>query len=148
METSEIEMPEVETPRRRKKWYAAITAPLLLLIAFVIVIGIYSNFNRPPEVDVTIAGFSPQNVEIIEGETIHFVNKSSITQVLCLGSNQHCDSSGIDPTSIIPSALAGSGIRLAPGQAQNVIFTTYDTYTVTSATSPGLNLTVTVDSGS
>lgn len=146
METNEIETPEVETPRRAKKWFAAITAPLLLIVAFVIVVGIYSNFHTPPEVDVTVAGFSPQSVVITEGETIHFVNKSAITQVICLGSNQHCDSTAIDPTVIDPSALAGSGIRIAPGQAQNVIFTTYDTYTITSTTSPGLNLTVNVNS--
>lgn len=146
METSEIDTPEMETPRRRKRWYAAITAPLLLIVAFVIVVGIYSNFHTPPEVDVTVAGFSPQNVNITEGETIHFVNKSSITQVLCLGSNQHCDSTAIDPTVIDPSALAGSGIRIAPGQTQNVTFTTYDTYNITSTTSPGLNLSVNVNS--
>lgn len=146
METSEIETPEEQMPRRKKKWYAAITAPLLLIVAFVVVVGIYSNFHVPPEVDVTAIGFSPQTIEITEGETIHFVNKSLVTQVICLGSNQHCDSTAIDPTVIDPSALAGSGIRIAPGQGQNVTFTTYDTYTVTSTTSPGLNLTVTVDS--
>ena len=146
METSEIDTPEMETPRRKKRWYAAITAPLLLIVAFVIVVGIYSNFHTPPEIDVTVAGFSPQNIVITEGEAIHFVNKSAITQVICLGSNQHCDSTAIDPTVIDPSALAGSGIRLAPGQTQNVTFSTYDTYTVTSTTSPGLKLTVIVNS--
>ncbi|MGB8344800.1 MAG: hypothetical protein WCD86_07945 [Ktedonobacteraceae bacterium] len=146
METSAIETPEEEMPRRKKKWYAAFMAPLLLIVAFVIVVGIYSNFHTPPDVDVTVAGFSPQSVVITEGETIHFVNKTSITQIICLGSNQRCDSTAIDPTVIDPSALAGSGIRIAPGQAQNVIFTTYDTYYVTSTTSPGLNLTVNVNS--
>lgn len=146
METSEIETPEEQMPRRKKKWYAAITAPLLLLVAFIIVVGVYSNFHTPPEVDVTSIGFSPQNIEITEGGTIHFVNKSSVTQVICIGSNQHCDSTAIDPTIFNPSALAGTGIRIAPGQGADVTFNSYDTYNITSTTSPGLNLMVTVDS--
>jgi plastocyanin len=140
------EMPQEEIPRRKKKWYAAITAPLLLLVAFIVVVGVYSNFHTPPEVDITLVGFSPQNIVLTEGESINFVNKSSVTQVICIGSNQRCDSTAIDPTVFDPSSLAGPGIRIAPGQGEDVTFTTYDTYTITSATSPGLNLTVIVNS--
>lgn len=140
------ELPEEEIPRRRKKWYAAITAPLLLLVAFIVVVGVYSNFHSPPEVDITAIGFSPQNITITEGETINFVNKSSVTQVICIGSNQRCDSTAIDPTVFDPSAIASTGIRIAPGKGQDVTFTTYDTYAITSTTSPGLNITVTVTS--
>ena len=112
------------------------------MLAFAIVIAAYESLHKPPEVDVMLNGFSPQKLEITEGQTIHFVNHSStITQVICLGTNNHCD-----PFAALPRGLKSPGIRLAPDQAKDVIFDFYGTFHVTSLMGSDMNLTVTVDS--
>lgn len=109
----------------------------LLAVAAVAVINRANQ--KPPEVDITANGFSQQNITIMEGDTIHFVNSSSgITQTLCLGQDQVC-SSAFDPPE-----LKSPGLRIAPGQSKDVVFTLEGTYDVTSTTAPGMNLTVTV----
>ena len=118
----------------------AISAPLLFVGAIVLVIALYIHFHMSPEVDVMTTGFAPHNIEISEGETIRFVNRSSTTQVLCLGSDQRCDL-----TATLPRSLTSPGVRIVPGQAKDVVFDTYGTFTITSTAAPGLNLTVTVD---
>ena len=86
-------------------------------------------------------GFVPHTIEIPEGETIRFVNQSStITQTLCLGTNQHCDSN-----LLLPRGLINPGIQIFPGQSKDVVFDTFGTFTITSTAAPGINLTVTVD---
>ena len=128
--------------KRTKVLFSIIGIPLLFVIAFAIVIVAYESLHKPPEVDVMPNGFSPQNLEITEGQTIHFVNiSSSKTQVLCLGINNHCD-----PNAELPRGLKSPGIRLAPGQAKDVVFDFYGTFHVTSIMGSGINLTVTVDS--
>ena len=119
----------------------SISAPLLFVIAFVIVIAIYLTSHKPPEVQVMTTGFVPQTIEIPEGETIRFVNPSStITQTLCLGMNQHCD-----PNQLLPRGIASPGVRIQPNQSKDVVFDTFGTFTITSTSVPGINLTVTVD---
>ncbi len=128
--------------KRTRVLFSIIGIPLLFVISFAIVIAVYENFHKPPEVDVMSNGFSPQKLEITEGQTIHFVNHSStITQILCLGTNNHCD-----PYTALPRGLKSPGVRLAPGQAKDVVFDFYGTFHVTSTMGSGMNLTVTVDS--
>jgi plastocyanin len=132
----------VNVSKRTKVLFSVIGIPLLFVIAFAIVIVAYESFHKPPEVDVMSNGFSPQKLEITEGQTIHFVNhSSSITQVLCLGMNNHCD-----PYAALPRGLKSPGIQLAPGQAKDVVFDFYGTFHVTSTIGSAMNLTVTVDS--
>jgi plastocyanin len=132
----------MKVSRHTKVLFSIIGIPLLFVITFAIVIAAYESFHKPPEVDVMSNGFSPQQLEITEGQTIHFVNHSStITQVLCLGTNNHCD-----PYAALPRGLKSPGIRLAPGQAKDVVFDFYGTFHVTSLIGSGMNLTVTVDS--
>jgi hypothetical protein len=127
--------------RRTKIILTSISAPLLFIVAFVLVITIYSMNHKPPEVQVMTSGFVPQTIEIPEGESIRFVNQSTtITQILCLGINQHCDTA-----ILLPRGLASPGVRIAPDQAKDVLFDTYGTFSITSTALPGLNLTVTVD---
>ena len=122
--------------------FAVVGIPLLFVLSFAIVIIAYENFHQPPQVDVTTTGFSPQQLEIPEGQVVHFVNNSStLTQVICLGTNNHCD-----PYAALPRGLKSPGIRLAPGQAENVVFDFYGTFHVTGLKGTGMNLTVTVDS--
>ncbi len=128
--------------KRMRVLFAVIGIPLLFVIAFAIVIIAYESLHKPPQIDVTTTGFTPQQLEITEGQTVHFVNNSStITQVICLGTNNHCD-----PYAALPRGLKSPGIRLAPGQAENVVFDFYGTFHVTGLIGTGMNLTVTVDS--
>ncbi len=128
--------------KRAKLLLTAIGIPLLFVIAFVLVITAYNSFHKPPEVDMMTTGFVPQKIEITEGETIHFVNRSTtITQVLCLGTDKRCN-----PYAVLPRGLKSPGIRIAPDQAKDVVFDFYGTFHVTSIVVPGMNLTVTVDS--
>ncbi len=128
--------------KRAKVLLTAIGIPLLFVIAFILVIAAYNSFHKPPEVDMMKTGFVPQKLEITEGQTIHFVNRSStITQVLCLGTDKRCD-----PYAVLPRGLKSPGIRIAPDQAKDVVFDFYGTFHVTSIVVPGMNLTVTVDS--
>jgi plastocyanin len=127
--------------RRLKILVTFIGVPLLFVIVFILVIAAYNTFHKPPEVDMMTTGFVPQTIEITEGETIRFVNRSSTTtQVICLGIDNHCD-----PYSVLPRGLKSPGIRIAPNQANIVVFDFYGTFHITSTTVPGMNLTVTVD---
>ena len=136
-------------PKRIKILFISIAAPLLFVVAFVVVIAVYSTFHKTAEVTVTASGFAPQQIEIVEGETIHFANQSStITQTLCLGSDTHCDRSYLLSLKLPPLVLLQSpGLRLAPDQAKDVVFNNAGTFTVTSTVVPRTNLTVTVDAG-
>jgi plastocyanin len=127
--------------KRAKLLLSAIGIPLLFVVAFVVVIAAYNSYHKPPEVDMTTTGFVPQTIEITEGETVHFVNRSStITQVLCLGTDKRCD-----PLAALPRGLTSPGIQIAPDQAKDVVFDFYGTFHVTSIAIPGMNLVVTVD---
>jgi plastocyanin len=131
----------MKVTKRTKVLFTMIGIPLLFVIAFAVVIAAYESFHKSPEVDVMLNGFAPKQLEITEGETIHFVNRSSsITQVLCLGANNRCD-----PYAVLPRGLKSPGIRIAPGQAKDVVFDFYGTFHVTSIRGSGMNLTVTVD---
>ena len=134
--------------RRVKILFISISAPLVFVVAFVLVVAIYTHFYRPTEVDVMNSGFTPQAIEIPEGTTIHFVNRSStVTQVLCLGSDQRCERTvpvlSVQPPP--PHVLLGSGIRIAPDHAKDVYSDTAGIFHITSAVAPGMNLKVTVD---
>ena len=126
--------------RRSRTILISVSAPLLLIIGFAIVIFVYLNFHQPPVIDMTATGFAPQSVEISEGETIRFVNQSStVTQVLCVGTSQRCDTSAVDPRVFVTPN------RFTPGQAKVLLFDTPGTYTITSTVTPNMNLTITVD---
>ena len=132
----------MKVSKRTKVLFTLIGIPLLFVITFALVIAAYESFHKPPEVDVMSNGFTPQSLEIPEGQTVHFVNRSTtITEVICLGTNNHCD-----PYAALPRGLKSPGVRIAPDQAKDVLFDFYGTFHVTSITGSGMNLTVTVDS--
>lgn len=135
--------------KRTKSLLVSISAPLLFLMAFAIVVVAYNDFHKPPEVDVAATGFAPQQVEINEGETIHFVNRSStVTQFLCLGTNRQCDSVAFHTLQLPPIVLRSPGVRIPPGQAKDIIFDADGTFHITSTVDPNVNMTVTVDATS
>ena len=131
----------MKVSKRTKVLFTLIGIPLLFVITFALVIAAYESFHKPPEVDVMSNGFTPQSLEIPEGQTVHFVNRSStITEVICLGANNRCD-----PYAALPRGLKSPGVRIAPGQAKDVVFDFYGTFHVTSIMGSAMNLTVTVD---
>jgi plastocyanin len=140
----------MKMPRRGRALFIAIAAPLVFVLAFAVVVVAYAHFHMPPEVDMMTTGFTPQSIEIPEGEAIHFVNRSStITQILCVGSDMRCDRPGLISPLLVPAprSLQSPGASIAPQQAKDVVFDTEGTFHITSAVVPGMNLTVTVDAG-
>lgn len=131
--------------KRTKTLFISISAPLLFVIAFILVPVAYNDFHKPLEVDVMVSGFTPQQIQINEGETIHFVNRSStVTQFLCVGTNSQCDNTAFLSLKLPPPALHGPGVRIAPGQAKDIIFDTDGTFSITSTVDANVNMTVTV----
>ena len=126
--------------RSRKIILYLVVPPLLLALAIALVVFLYLQFHKAPEMDLTSKGFSLSAIEINEGETIHFVNQSNVTQVLCLGVDSVCDAQAV-----APKALKMPGIQLKPGDAIDVAFEQYGVYNVTSTNVKGVNLKVTVD---
>ena len=126
--------------RNRKILLYLVLPPLLFVVAAALVIFLYLQFHKAPEMDLTPKGFSLSAIEINEGETIHFVNQSNVTQVLCLGQDATCVANAL-----APKALKTPGIQLKPGDAIDVAFEQYGTYNITSTNVKGINLKVTVD---
>lgn len=126
--------------RTRKILLYLVIPPLLFIVAIALVIFFYLQFHKAPELDLTSKGFSLSTIEINEGETIHFVNQSSVTQVLCLGQDATCDAGAI-----APRVLKMPGIQLKPGQAIDVAFEQFGVYNITSTNVKGINLKITVD---
>ena len=126
--------------RSRKILLYLVMPPVLFAVAIALVLFIYLQFHKAPEMDLTSKGFSLSAVEINEGETIHFVNQSNVTQVLCLGVDRVCDTNAV-----APKALKMPGIQLKPGAAINVVFEQYGIYNITSTNVKGVNLKITVD---
>ncbi len=131
--------------KRVKVVFISISAPILFIGAFLLVILAYNQFHQPPEVDVMTTGIAPQNIEITEGQSIRFVNRSpSTTQILCLGTNRSCDGVPYLTLQLPPQEFKSPGLRLAPGQAKDIVFDTDGIFHVTSTVVPGINLTITV----
>ena len=126
--------------RTKKILLSLVIPPVLFVIAGALVIFFYLHFHQSPEMVLTSKGFSSSAIEINEGETIHFVNQSNVTQVLCLGQNATCDT-----RALAPKALKMPGIELKPGATIEVSFEQYGTYNITSANVKGINLKITVD---
>ncbi|GAC1520869.1 MAG: hypothetical protein NVS3B14_22570 [Ktedonobacteraceae bacterium] len=119
-----------------------VVPPVILVVACALVVFLYLQFHKAPEMDLTPKGFSLSTLEITEGESVRFVNQSSVTQVLCLGLNNVCDANAV-----APKVLKTPGVQLKPGDSINVVFEQFGTYLITSANVKGVNLTITVDEG-
>ena len=128
--------------RTRKILLYWVAPPSLILVAVALVIFFYLQFHKPPEMDLTSRGFSLSTIEINEGESIHFVNQSNVTQVLCLGQDNVCYTDAV-----APKILKTPGVQLKPGAAIDVVFEQYGTYVLTSSNVKGVNLKITVDAG-
>ena len=126
--------------RTRKIVLYLIVPPVLFAVVIALVIFFYLQFHKAPEMDLTSNGFSLSAVEISEGESIHVVNQSNMTQVLCLGLDKVCDAHALAPKSLILP-----GAQLKPGASITVVFEQYGIYNITSTNVNGVNLKVTVD---
>lgn len=126
--------------RTKKIVLYLVVPPVLFMVAIALVVFFYLQFHKAPEMDLTSKGFALSTIEINEGETIHFVNQSNVTQILCLGQDATCDAGAV-----APKTLKTPGIQLKPGEAINVAFEQYGVYNITSTNVKGINLKVTVD---
>jgi len=91
-----------------------------------------------PEVDMIRSSFVQSTLTINPGDTITFVNSSDgVKQVLCVGSNQKCSPRDFGT----PPELAG-GLTLLPGESMSVAFPNNGDYTITSETTPMMNITI------
>lgn len=109
-----------------------------LLVTFVIGGVLYSLFVNP-YVSMTRTGFVRNSVDLSTGEILSLQNAADgVTQVLCIGVNQKCQ-----PESGAPDVL-NHGLRVRPGQVVTVTFNTPGGYSITSETTPGMNLSIDV----
>ena len=92
-----------------------------------------------PYVSMTRTSFVRASVSLSNGETLHLQNPADgVTQILCIGVDQKCQ-----PENGAPAAL-NHGIRVLPGQSVTIPFDTDGDYHITSATAPGMNLSIDV----
>ena len=126
--------------RTKKILLYLVVPPALFIVAIALVVFFYLQFHKAPEMDLTSKGFSLSAIEINEGETIHIVNQSNVTQVLCLGQDATCDAGAV-----APKALKMPGIQLKPGATIDVAFEQFGVYNITSTNIKGINLKITVD---
>ncbi|HEY0753528.1 MAG TPA: hypothetical protein VGD98_06165 [Ktedonobacteraceae bacterium] len=110
----------------------------LLLLAFIAVGWLWSSFINP-YVGMTRTSFIRNSVSISNGESLHLQNPADgVTQIICIGVNQKCQ-----PENGAPGAL-NHGMRIQPGQRVTITFANNGEYHITSATTPGMNLSVDV----
>lgn len=109
-------------------------------------IGLFWHVFVNPNISMTSTGFLRTTaVDINDGDTIHFRNPANgVTQILCIGVDQHCQPKSGDPSQL------DSGLIVQPGQTVSVAFDTDGMYQITSKTTPNMNITINVttsDSG-
>ncbi len=114
-----------------------------IFILAMIATTLYWVFFINPYVGMTSTGFMRTSVGISSGDTLHFQNPvHGVTQVLCSGTNQRCQTEGGAPKAL------QQGIRVLPGQTVDIKFDTDGSYHITSKTTPNMNLTITVSAPS
>jgi len=120
----------------RRKFFASIIGIALLTVVIVAVIwGTLIN----PYVGMTRTSFLRNSVSIDNGDTLHLQNPANgVTQLLCIGVDQKCQEETGAPGTL------NHGIRVKPGQSITITFATDGDYQITSATTPGMNLSIDV----
>jgi hypothetical protein len=110
---------------------------LLLIVAFCSLVW-FVSLN--PSIDMTRTGFlRTATVNINDGHAIDFSNSNNgVTQILCVGVDQHCQPSAGDPPQL------DCGLVIQPGQTVSVVFDFDGEYQLTSKTTPHMNITVSV----
>jgi hypothetical protein len=112
---------------------------IIFLLAATVVWTILFTIFVNPYVSMTHTGFTRNSVNLSTNETLNVQNVADgATQVLCIGVNQKCrQESGA------PDAL-NHGLRVQPGQRVTITFNTPGSYSITSETTPDMNLSVDV----
>jgi len=112
---------------------------IIFLFAATVVWTILFTIFVNPYVSMTHTGFTRNSVNLSTNETLNVQNVADgATQVLCIGVNQKCrQESGA------PDAL-NHGLRVQPGQIVTITFNTPGSYSITSETTPDMNLSVDV----
>ena len=108
-----------------------------LAIIGVVVYGFIWSVFINPNVNMTSTAFTRGSVDISTGDSLHFQNPANgVIQVLCIGVDQHCSSA-----TGAPGEISG-GLRVAPGQTVTVIFPNEGDFSITSETTPHMNITI------
>jgi hypothetical protein len=128
--------------KRVRRWqgYLGLTAIVILIVGIVSIFVLLYRYNTAnPNIDMTRTGFTRTSVHINPGETLHFQNPADgVMQVLCIGVDQRCQ-----PEYVGPPFYRGLTIR--PGQTVDVVFEASNVYSITSTTTPHMNITISVD---
>ena len=118
-------------------------AGIVVLALFIIAtsVGVFWSFFINPNIGMTRTGFMrTATVDITVGDAVYFRNPANgVTQILCVGTDQHCQSGDNDPSQL------KNGLVIQPGQTVRVVFDTADTYQITSKTTPHMNITISVN---
>jgi hypothetical protein len=113
---------------------------LLGFLIVVVMAGVFGwVFLVNPYVGMTKTGFLRPSVSVTNGGTLHFQNpRDGVTQTLCIGVDQKCQSEDGAPD------VLQHGIRVQPGQTVDISFQNDGNYHITSQNTPGMNMSVEV----
>ncbi|HEY0757388.1 MAG TPA: hypothetical protein VGD98_25775 [Ktedonobacteraceae bacterium] len=125
--------------KRKIGLYAA--GVVLFIVLFIIFESFISAsttvYAIQPHLEVTRAGFSPAQMSIFTDDKLHISNASD-------NGAQTLYVSAATSTSAIPTQLRQPDLTLQPGQSVDVVFSSGGRFTLVTATTPHLTLTITV----
>jgi plastocyanin len=113
----------------------------LFFLTILAIIGafLFWTILLNPDIGLTRTGFTRTSISINAGDAIYFHNLANgVTQLLCVGVNQHCQPGNSDP------AQLDHGLVIQPGQTVSVVFDAEGDYQITSTTTPHMHMTVNV----
>lgn len=117
---------------------------LMVWVGIVVFILWRSLLN--PQVGMTRTGFTTTYVSIFDANEVTFQNPSDgVTQVLCVGTDQQCDTY-LPGLKDYPSQFV-QGLVIQPGQSVSIAFDHAGNYYITSKNTPHMNLKIVVTGG-
>ncbi len=112
----------------------------------------YFDYHYNHRVEITARAFitygfffhqdQATSIGITEGDTLHFLNKTSEPVLICIGYYGNCTTYNVDAQG--PRELYAPGQQIRPGQIADVHFANAGTYVITTDTLPHLQFTVNV----
>ncbi len=114
----------------------------VMVVAGVVVVLLWITFLNP-HVGMTSTNFTTTYVSIFSKDKVTFQNPSDgVTQILCVGTDQRCDTYQHDlvdyPSQFTP------GLVIQPGQSVSIEFDHAGSYYITSKNTPHMNLKIVV----
>lgn len=118
----------------------ATSAALFLPFAAGLSAALFWVFFINPNIGMTRTGFiRSSTIDINQGDTVYFRNPANgVTQILCLGADEQCQSGYALPTKL------EHGLVIQPGQTVSVMFPDAGTFPITSTRTPHMNISIDV----